>query len=376
MAMFMDNLKEQDMKKIVRGNDFTLRIPVKKIVNGEQVSFPLTDCTDIAVHVVSKYKRTALPYTIDKESNDVLLADVDGTTLSLGTYALEVTGVLEGANWRSYEYEQFAIVDNNASSDTTLGDEVISGALVILPPGSSSLKPDIPQKVKKRKQIMIGKAIRCKSCDVLDAENWYVFSQNFAFLLLPSGIDKDDMVVHYRPKFKNEYETLDNFELFKKTAEVVTFGLFVDGPLKWKVEKYLDDPTTGKFEVWLVYTSCPKTIKGMGTKYEYVNGRKVWNRTLYIGDVTAHSVVTLCNTTRFSVYHKKSYTKSRNLRNESKIRKRKCLRWKRLNGIYSVSRKNRPGLYRISLKDSNSSKKVSFDFYFRRIGNDLYPIKA
>jgi hypothetical protein len=28
------------MKKIVRGNDFTLRIPVKKIVNGEQVAFP------------------------------------------------------------------------------------------------------------------------------------------------------------------------------------------------------------------------------------------------------------------------------------------------------------------------------------------------
>lgn len=110
------------MKKIVRGNDFTLRIPVKKIVNGEQVSFPLTDCTDIAVHVVSQYKRTALPYTIDKESNDVLLADVDGTALSLGTYALEVTGVLEGANWRSYEYEQFAIVDNNASSDTVFED--------------------------------------------------------------------------------------------------------------------------------------------------------------------------------------------------------------------------------------------------------------
>lgn len=115
------------MKKIVRGNDFTLRIPVKKIVNGEQVSFPLTDCTDIAVHVVSKYKRTALPYTIDKESNDVLLADVDGKTLSLGTYALEVTGVLEGANWRSYEYEQFAIVDNNASSDTVFEDNTANG---------------------------------------------------------------------------------------------------------------------------------------------------------------------------------------------------------------------------------------------------------
>ena len=115
------------MKKIVRGNDFTLRIPVKKIVNGEQVSFPLTDCTDIAVHVVSKYKRTALPYTIDKESDDVLLADVDGTALSLGTYALEVTGKLEDANWRSYEYEQFAIVDNNASSDTVFEDNTADG---------------------------------------------------------------------------------------------------------------------------------------------------------------------------------------------------------------------------------------------------------
>lgn len=115
------------MKKIVRGNDFTLRIPVKKIVNGEQVSFPLTDCTDIAVHVVSQYKRTALPYTIDKESNDVLLADVDGTALSLGTYALEVTGKLEDANWRSYEYEQFAIVDNNASSDTIFEDNTADG---------------------------------------------------------------------------------------------------------------------------------------------------------------------------------------------------------------------------------------------------------
>ena len=115
------------MKKIVRGNDFTLRIPVKKIVNGEQVSFPLSDCTDIAVHVVSKYKRTALPYTIDKDSDDVLLADVDGTALSLGTYALEVTGKLEDANWRSYEYEQFAIVDNNASSDTVFEDNTADG---------------------------------------------------------------------------------------------------------------------------------------------------------------------------------------------------------------------------------------------------------
>lgn len=363
------------MKKIVRGNDFTLRIPVKKIVNGEQASFPLTDCTDIAVHVVSKYKRTALPYTIDKESNDVLLADVDGTTLSLGTYTLEVTGRWKGANWRSFEYEQFAIVDNNASSDITLGDEVISGALVILPPGESSLKPNIPPKVKKRKQIMIGKAIRCKSCDVLDAENWYVFRDRNIFLLFPFKMDIDDVVVHYRYNWESEYITLKKFYLFQISDFLFNFLTKRNGFHKWKVEKYSYDPTTRRCEVWLVGKECPNTIKGMGTKYEYVAGRKVWNRTLNIGDVNRITVKELCNRTRFSVYHKKSYTKSKKYRLQYGMTS-SCLRWKRLSGIDTVSRQERPGLYRIVLKDGHSSKKVSFDFYFRRIGLYLNPRKA
>lgn len=111
------------MKKIVRGNDFTLRIPVKKIVNGEQVSFPLTDCTDIAVHIVSKYKRTALPYTIDKESNDVLLADVDGTTLSLGTYAYEQTVDLADVQLHGFILTVGQMTEANVNK--TLVDEVV-----------------------------------------------------------------------------------------------------------------------------------------------------------------------------------------------------------------------------------------------------------
>lgn len=111
------------MKKIVRGNDFTLRIPVKKIVNGEQVSFPLTDCTDIAVHVVSKYKRTALPFSIDKESNDVLLADVDGTTLSLGTYAYEQTVDLADVQLHGFILTIGQMIEANVNK--TLVDEVV-----------------------------------------------------------------------------------------------------------------------------------------------------------------------------------------------------------------------------------------------------------
>ncbi len=130
------------MKKIVRGNDFTLRIPVCKIVNGEQVAFPLPACTDIVVNIVNQYRRVALSYTIDTAEDNIINARVEGDAVSVGTYALEVRGKIFGNDWRSKEYEQFAIVDNNASGNTAFNGELIEGedsvemntALVILPP--------------------------------------------------------------------------------------------------------------------------------------------------------------------------------------------------------------------------------------------------
>lgn len=130
------------MKKIVRGNDFTLRIPVKKIVNGEQVAFPLPACTDIVVNIVNQYRRVALSYTIDTAEDNILNARIEGDAVSVGTYAIEVRGKIFGNDWRSKEYEQFAIVDNNASGNTAFNGELIEGedsvemntALVILPP--------------------------------------------------------------------------------------------------------------------------------------------------------------------------------------------------------------------------------------------------
>lgn len=130
------------MKKIVRGNDFTLRIPVCKIVNGEQVAFPLPACTDIVVNIVNQYRRVALNYTTDTTDDNIINARVEGDAVSVGTYALEVRGKIFGNDWRSNEYEQFAIVNNNASGDTAFNGELLEGedsvemntALVILPP--------------------------------------------------------------------------------------------------------------------------------------------------------------------------------------------------------------------------------------------------
>lgn len=129
------------MKKIVKGNDFTLRIPVMKMVEGQAKAFPLPACTDVVVQVCNQFKRIPLVFEIDVKEDNVLLARVEGDKMSLGTYAIEVKGKIFGNDWRSNEYPQFAIVANNADADTEFGETdegdnsvEMDTAMVILPP--------------------------------------------------------------------------------------------------------------------------------------------------------------------------------------------------------------------------------------------------
>lgn len=129
------------MKKIVKGNDFTLKIPVMKMVEGQPQAFPLPACTDVVVQVCNQFRRIPLAFTIDVKEDNVLLARVEGDNMSLGTYAIEVKGKIFGNDWRSNEYPQFAIVSKNADADTEFcetddGDNSVEmdTAMVILPP--------------------------------------------------------------------------------------------------------------------------------------------------------------------------------------------------------------------------------------------------
>lgn len=129
------------MKKIVKGNDFTLRIPVMKMVEGQPKAFPLPACTDVVVQVCNQFKRIPLAFEIDVKEDNILLARVEGDQMSLGTYAIEVKGKIFGNDWRSNEYPQFSIVANNADADTEFGETdegdnsvEMDTAMVILPP--------------------------------------------------------------------------------------------------------------------------------------------------------------------------------------------------------------------------------------------------
>ena len=129
------------MKKIVKGNDFALKIPVSKKVNGDIVPFPLTGCTDIKVQLVGSFSILTLAYTLDMEHDNVIIADVKGDRVKKDVYSLVVSGRKLGNAWQSKEYEQIAIVEYNKDGDTEFGETdegdnsvEMDTSLVILPP--------------------------------------------------------------------------------------------------------------------------------------------------------------------------------------------------------------------------------------------------
>nr|DAK97363.1 MAG TPA: hypothetical protein [Caudoviricetes sp.] len=128
------------MKKIVRGNDFTLRVPVRKIVGGEVEKFPLPACEEVEVNLVNAFRRRRMAHTIGVEDDSLLEVRVKSSEMALGAYALEVRGKLFGCSWRSNEYEQIQLVDNNAQGDTVFepqeGEDSVEmdTAVVVLPP--------------------------------------------------------------------------------------------------------------------------------------------------------------------------------------------------------------------------------------------------
>lgn len=112
--------------RIVRGNDFHLEVPVRKIVfttdeSGDPVRveqrIELSDCSVIQVSLVDANEcKIPLAFAVTEEDDSKLLVKVDAKYQHCGWCGLEVLGTLNGRRWRSYERKVFKIVENNGKS--------------------------------------------------------------------------------------------------------------------------------------------------------------------------------------------------------------------------------------------------------------------
>lgn len=117
------------IRKIVRGNDFYLRIPLRRIADGTRVPFPILSSNNVAVSLVNQYRRYLLDRKTDPSDSSVILARVEGEQIPCGRYALEVKGKLLGDDWRTAECGVIEIVEWNALANADYGD-IVDGAIV------------------------------------------------------------------------------------------------------------------------------------------------------------------------------------------------------------------------------------------------------
>ena len=122
----MEQYKEE--LKIVRGNDFYLKVPVRELsyvisASGERVrvedKINLNDIIALKVTLVSSdgIFRKAVPFAVSHEDKSCLVIKICSNTFFEGWYGIELIGINNGNRIRSYEKKVFKLVDRNGQGE-------------------------------------------------------------------------------------------------------------------------------------------------------------------------------------------------------------------------------------------------------------------
>ena len=117
------------ISNILRGNDFSLCIHAKKVMEEESEDISFADFTDLAVYLTRTYSadRVEKAYTINDDGD--LIVPMSG--LSSATYGIEVIGLYNGNHWRWARHEIFRIVEY-AEKSTFIDSETIDADVYIV----------------------------------------------------------------------------------------------------------------------------------------------------------------------------------------------------------------------------------------------------
>ena len=146
------------------------------------------------------------------------------------------------------------------------------------------------------------------------------------------------------------------------------------------MDRYEIDELNKKVNVWLTVRGSQETIRGTSLRYEYRNGKKVWNtgrdllseiQYMSLEEIAArYSGCGVLYKMRWAIknrrYRKKEISVGgEHYRNDCKKRWCKCC----LSNNNWV-RAERTGLYRLEVKDEHSNRRISVDFVYQRVRNE------
>ena len=113
------------MKSIVRGNDFTIQIPVRQTSDEGIVAVDLTKCSELRVVLSGDLGSYEPSFVISDTDTSLLICSVDGSLLPRGVYSVDVNGEYYGIQWRSVKVEQIRIVEHDDDADEVIDDSVV-----------------------------------------------------------------------------------------------------------------------------------------------------------------------------------------------------------------------------------------------------------
>lgn len=229
---------------------------------------------------------------------------------------------------------------------------------------------------KKKSQVIIGRAIKPRACEIGGMENWYAFAGNSA-VCLPQGISELDKV-YVRDITVLEYSIEENLI---QTGRVCNIHGSINS--MWRVDRY--EINENKLSIWLTYKHNQPIQKGTSTWLEINNGRKYDIRKItptiiadYLDSIRYFSPNPdgISSTESYGVNLKRFGYGYRNSRvrklTEHQIRKVK-LRWKKLYFVRMTSEaepvrrlRYMAGKYKISFINRRRAYSPPVTFFLRK----------
>ena len=245
------------------------------------------------------------------------------------------------------------------------------------------LKKKVSKKMKS--QVIIGRAIKPRACEIGGMENWYAFAGS-PTINLPKKVANVEKV-YVRPMWQIDYDLLDihnnsivNSVMFLMTAKVNCM---------YRVDKY-EINEANLLSIWLTYKNNAVIQRGTVSWMEINHGRKYDLRKIMTPEVIANVIQKLKTDPvlegdyrteeqnivleRFGLRYKN--TRIRSLY-PSGNKHRKKLKWGRLKFVFNKNQPEGPnrlkkrmcGKYRIRLLNMKNAYMSPITFFIKRNGD-------
>lgn len=237
---------------------------------------------------------------------------------------------------------------------------------------------------KKKSQVIIGRAIKPKACEIGGMENWYAFAGNPS-INIPKGVVGVEKV-YVRPIWEIDYDLLDihNNSILNSVMFLMTAGV----NCMYRVDKY-EINEANLLSIWLTYKGNAEIQRGTVSWMEINQGKKYDLRKITTPKVIANVIQSIKEDPvlegisrtkqmdivleRFGLRYKNSNVRDQYPGGDKRLMK---LKWGKLKFVFDTNKPGGPkrlqrmcGKYRIWFLNKRNAYRPPITFFIKGNGD-------